>query len=139
MSHEVPRVALEQLHAARAAEKEQALYYRALAAVAEKRGHGADIEALNGLLADEQHHVSRLSARLVELGEQLRDVVPTLPGPPAYPQWRTVARAREQREIARYQDLLRQPLDADTAEMVQSFLAVEREHERHLGGKYTEA
>src|SRR5690606_27127888 len=62
------------LHDARAAEKEQALFYRALAALAEERGDTALSERLNGLHADEQHHLSRLTARLVELNEPLADL-----------------------------------------------------------------
>jgi len=81
------RDALEALHEARAAEKEQAAFYRRLAAEAEALGDDALAERLNGLHADEQHHLSRLTAR----------------------------------------------------SLVREILEVERQHERHLGGKWTGA
>jgi rubrerythrin len=128
------------LHEARALEKEQAQFYRVLSGLAEEQGRLEDVEALNGLLADEQHHLSRLSVRLVELGEELAPLSDAhLPSDAVYPSWQEVARIRERKEIARYQDILELELDAETKRMIQSFLAAEREHERHLGGKYTDA
>ena len=50
-----------------------------------------------------------------------------------------VARIRERKEVARYEALLEQDLDADTAHMIRSFLDTERQHEAHLAGKYTDA
>ena len=126
------------LRAARSAEKEQTLFYRALSSIAEARADEAEIEALNGLLADEQHHLSRLTVRLLELNQD----APTLEAetPPCdYDSWHSVARAREQAEIERYEQLLQQPLDQETAAVIRSILETEREHERNLGGKYTEA
>lgn len=127
---------LAHLHTARSAEREQSLFYRALATVAEQVGDAALSERLNGLHADEQHHVSRLSARLLELGEPLE----TLP-PPSLPEvglesWEPLARERERVEIERYQHLLSHPLDAHTAQMLTEFLEAERQHEHSLGGKY---
>jgi rubrerythrin len=123
---------------ARAAEKTQTLFYRALSAVAEARGAEADIEALNGLLADEQHHLSRLSVRLVELGAEIPNLAAETPDYD-YSDWRYDARVRERAEIERYERLLQQPLDEQTAAMLRGILAVERQHESNLGGKYTEA
>ena len=132
------RTAVELLDAARAAEKAQTLFYRALSVIAEERSASEDVEALNGLLADEQHHLSRLTVRLLELGATaapLDVATPTC----EYDEWRTVARAREQSEIARYQQLLEAELDSATENIIQSILEVEHQHERNLGGKYTEA
>ena len=128
------------LHEARILEKEQTLFYRRLSAEAELRGNMDDIEALNGLLADEQHHLSRLSVRLVELGEELEpldDV--TAPGAAVYPAWHEAARAREQSEVARYEEMLGLELDPETRQVIESILAAERQHEEHLAGKYTDA
>jgi rubrerythrin len=126
------------LHAARAAERQQALYYRALAAVAETAGDGLASERLNGLHADEQHHLSRLTARLLELGQ----VAPELPHEtPAVTldDWEHEARLREQGEVIRYEKLLALAPDEQTTHMIHEILAAERAHERELGGKWMEA
>lgn len=121
---------------ARHAEKAQALFYRGLSAEAERLGIDADIEALNGLLADEQHHLSRLMARLVESGVTVPE--PHIETPRCtYSEWRPHARARERQEIERYEQLLAESLDEATATTISSNLATERQHEAHLGGKYT--
>lgn len=130
------RATVVQLQAARAAEREHALFYRALAAAAEQAGDAHLSERLNGLHADEQHHVSRLSARLLELGEELE----SLP-PPSLPEvgledWEAFARESEKVEIERYEKLLHRALDTETAQMLAEFLDAEREHERSLGGKF---
>lgn len=130
--------AIRLLHEARTAEKEQTLFYRALTAVAEARGAERDSEALNGLLADEQHHLSRLSVRLVELGAEVFEPRAQTPEYD-FSDWRYEARLRERAEIARYERLLEQPLDAQTRGMLHAILEVERQHEANLGGKYTEA
>lgn len=131
---------LEALQQARAAEKEQALFYRALAAQAEEVADFAAVERLNGLHADEQHHLSRLSARLLELGQRLVDLGET--PPPAsgsFEGWEAEARARERTEVRRYELLLGLGPDARTAALLRDFLAVERHHESVLGGKWTQA
>jgi rubrerythrin len=128
------------LHEARALEKEQAQFYRVLSSQAEEQGNAADIEALNGLLADEQHHLSRLSVRLVELGEELAPLSDAhMPSDAIYDNWRDVARIRERKEVARYEEILKLDLDVDTARVIQGVLDVERQHEAHLEGKYTDA
>jgi rubrerythrin len=128
------------LHEARALEKEQAQFYRVLSAQAEEHNHTEDIEALNGMLADEQHHLSRLSVRLVELGEELAPLSDEhMPSEVVYPNWHEVARIRERKEIARYEALLQQNLDAETAVVIRGLLETERQHEEHLSGKYTDA
>ncbi len=127
---------LAALHDARAAEKEQALFYRALAARAEGQSERALAERLNDLHADEQHHLSRLTARLVELGEQVADLSALEPPPADLKDWEATARARERDEIARYEMLLAQVLDDDTRTMIAAFVEAERSHERELGGKW---
>lgn len=128
--------ALEQ---ARVAEKAQALFYRALAASAEERGDTDAAERLNGLLADEQHHLSRISARLLELGSAPGPLTAFLAGAPALNVWEAEARVREREEIARYEALLALPLDSRTRSMIEEFIAAERGHEAELGGKWMEA
>lgn len=129
-------VVIAALRAAARAEKEQALFYRALSVQAETdAGSPALAERLNGLLADEQHHLSRLMARLLELGAPVSglehdDPKPSLAG------WEAVARQRERAEIARYIALLELAPDARTATMISEFLAAERRHAEELGGKW---
>lgn len=135
----LPAAALAALHDARAAEKRQALYYRALASRAEDAGEETEAERLNGLVADEQHHLSRLSARLLELDERLADLSAERAAVPAEGEWETAARAREEEEVARYERLLEMPLDEHTAEMLRGFLEVERRHREALGGKWMRA
>lgn len=127
------------LHEARAAEKAQASYYRALAARAETAGSAQLAERLNGLHADEQHHLSRLSARLVELGEPLEALSDVGTAVPSLDVWESEARRRERAEIARYETLLRLRPDARTAALIGEFLNVERQHEVMLGGKWMRA
>jgi rubrerythrin len=124
---------------ARRAEKEQALFYRALAAHAEQAGDAAAVEDLNGLLADEQHHLSRLTARLLEADQPLPDLSDVQAPPVSYPDWHGQARAREQAEIELYEEMSRLQPDPDTAALIQDILRVEQHHALALGGKYTNA
>lgn len=128
--------ALRLLHEARLAEKRQALYYRALAAAAEDADDADMSERMNGLHADEQHHLSRLTVRLVELGEPVADlgaeIAPRVNGS----DWEREARARERDEIERYERLLREALDDRTRAMIEEFLVAERAHAGTLGGKW---
>jgi rubrerythrin len=130
---------LAELHAARSAERSQSLFYRALASMAEESEDADLAERLNGLHADEQHHLSRLSARLLEMGEKLADL-----GPPSLPEvgleaWESLAREREQVEIDRYTALLSQALDEQTNTMLSAFLDAEQHHAAALGGKWMDA
>lgn len=127
------------LEEARAAEKEQALFYRALAAEAEDRGDAAMSERFNDLHADEQHHVSRLSARLLELGSGLADIAGLTSQPVGMAAWEAAARAREEAEVLRYQRLLQGDLDAETRALLEEILDTERHHAAELGGKWTTA
>ena len=131
--------AVAALHAARTAEKDQALFYRALAAEAELINDEQAVERLNGLHADEQHHLSRISARLVELGEPLADLSAAVGTAVVLERWEAEARLREQDEVTRYEALLDLPLDARTKRMIHEFVEVERQHVRVLGGKWMQA
>lgn len=127
------------LEGARAAEKAQALFYRALAAEAEDRGDEAMSERFNELHADEQHHVSRLSVRLMEMGADMADIDNLQADTVGMDGWEPVAAAREQAEVARYEQLLQGALDADTRALLEEILDTERHHAAELGGKWTTA
>lgn len=128
--------AMQQLHEARLAEKRQALFYRALAAAAED-AHDADLsERMNGLHADEQHHLSRLTVRLVEFGQPVADLGAEVAPVARLHGWELEARARELDEIDRYERLLRHQLDAKTRAVIEEFLVAERGHAEVLGGKW---
>lgn len=124
---------------ARAAEKAQTLFYRHLAAEAEAADDALTAERLNGLLADEQHHLSRLTARLLELGQPVEDLADVEVPTAALEDWETTARARESEEIARYEAVPVDGMDDETRRLVAEILEVERTHERELGGKWTMA
>ena len=127
------------LEEARAAEKAQALFYRALAAAAEERGDGALSERLNELHADEQHHLSRLTARLLELGAAPADLSHVRADRVGLDDWEGAARAREREEVRRYEELAAAELDGTTAGVVREILETERHHAEELGGKWTTA
>ena len=130
---------LSLLSKGRELEKEQALFYLRLAAQAEEAGEQDFSERLNELHADEQHHLSRLTARLIELGVPLdslhgvRTPEVTLDG------WEDVARTREAAEVEWYQDALRHDLDDKTRIMLEGNLDAERHHHDTLGGKWMPA
>lgn len=130
------REMVAQLQAARVAERDQSLFYRALASEAERLGEATLSERLNGLHADEQHHVSRLSARLLELGEPLEPLPPPSMPEVGLEEWELLARERERVEIERYSGLLSHRLDDATGRMLQEFLDAERQHSQALGGKW---
>ena len=127
------------LEEARAAEKAQALFYRALAADAEARGDGALSERLNELHADEQHHLSRLTARLLEVGAAPADLAHVTAHRVDLGEWEAAARPRETDEVGRYEALLARELDAHTAAVLRDILETERHHAEELGGKWTVA
>lgn len=130
---------LEALAEARRREKAQTRFYRSLASAAEFTDAQDEAERLNALHADEQHHLSRLTARLLELGgrpDELRggldDV--TLDG------WEAEAAERESEEVRFYEDLLTSELaDPQTLELLEEILTSERMHREHLGGKWMPA
>jgi len=127
------------LNASRRVEKEQTQFYRALAAEAEIAGDSAVAERLNSLHADEQHHLSRLTARLIELGARPPDLS-DVRGPDAdLAHWEAAAADRERKEVANYEALLACDLDPETQRIVEEIVEVERHHAQELGGKWTRA
>ena len=127
------------LQRAREAEKEQAVFYRALAAAAEERGDAALAERFNDLHADEQHHLSRLTARLLELEAAPHDLAAESP-PFGLDGWEDAAAARERGEVVRYQGMLeRARPDEHTEALLREILDTERHHAAELGGKWTTA
>jgi rubrerythrin len=137
--NENSRVLLERLAEARRLEKAQTLFYRSLAAEAEDRGLASESERLNELHADEQHHLSRLTARVLELGGDPEDLRGGL-GAVELDGWEERARQREDQEIDFYQTLMDEGvLDEETRAVVEEIAESERQHRRHLGGKWMSA
>jgi len=129
------------LQEARSRERAQTLFYRLLAGNAEVAGDEAAAERINGLLADEQHHVSRLTARLLELGCHPVDQEGRVDasGRPALDAWEDAARLREEGEVAWYERALEVVTDDDTRAVFAEILASERHHREELGGKWMSA
>ena len=129
------------LEECRAREKKQALFYRKLAAGAESRGAGSEAERLNELHADEQHHLSRLTARLLELGGHPADLRLVLPSniDAVLEDWEGEARRRELEEVEWYEEVLRRRLDETTRGVVDEILTAERHHMAELRGKWMSA
>lgn len=130
---------VEQIEAARSAEKVQALVYRSLAARAEARGDTDLAARFHDLHADEQHHLSRLTARLLELGARPLDLGAMRAADLPVDGWESHVRQRELAEVERYTRLLEQDLDLETRDLLEEILAVERRHATELGGKWTMA
>lgn len=124
------------LEESRRREKAQTQYYRALASIAEGEGDGPVSERLNELHADEQHHLSRLTARLLELGEKPEDLSSAPREEVAYDGWEQVARNRELREIEWYEEISAVIDDPATRDVVLEILESERHHHEELGGKW---
>jgi len=127
------------LEEGRAREKEQTLFYRALAAEAEARGQENLVERLNALHADEQHHLARLTARVLELGGIPGEVGGATPELPGQGEWERVARAREEGEVGWYRRAVEGPTDPGTQALLQEILDSEEHHARELGGKWMSA
>lgn len=127
------------LEACRRAEKEQSLFYRRLASEAERREDLAVAERLHDLHADEQHHLSRLTARLIELGHAPADLGDVSAPTADAAGWEPVARSREEDEMRRYEALAAAEVDDQTRALAEEILEVERNHARELGGKWTMA
>lgn len=130
---------LRALAVCRQAEKEQALFYRSLASQAEEQGDESLSQRFHDLHADEQHHLSRLTARMVELGGQPPSLDGVRTQPAGLEGWETLARRRERDEVRRYEILLAQELDASTRALVDQIVEVEKRHAEELGGKWTMA
>ena len=119
-------------------ERAQALFYRYLAGDAEIAGDEVASERLNALLADEQHHVSRLTARLLELGERPDEAVDA-PEVPALDAWEIVARCREEDEVRWYEEAVEVIEDGPTCGVLREILASELHHRDELEGKWMPA
>ena len=131
---------VERLAEARRREKARTRTYRSLAAAAEDAGQPEASERLNGLHADEQHHLSRLTARLLELGGIPEHLPGGLVDDVRLAGWERDARALEAEEIAFYEAFLDEPfVDGETREILEEILASERLHLEHLGGKWMPA
>lgn len=132
-----PLIAL--LEKLRQAEKEQALFYRALASIAEEE-EPTEAHRFHDLHADEQHHLSRLTARVLEVGGRPVDLSATRVDSGVLESWRGAVAAREQEEIRRYREALQiVGEDATTSALLTEILEVEELHARDLGGKWTMA
>ncbi len=129
--------AIEQLEALRRAEKEQALTYRGLAARAEAAGDPVLAQRFHDLHADEQHHLSRLTARVLELGGRPLEIQPAPIANIAIGAWEEPVRQMEAAEIDRYRQFLRGDLDTDTRTLIETIAEVEAHHASELGGKWT--
>lgn len=120
-------------------EKEQTAFYRVLAAAAEEAGEEELAERLNALHADEQHHLSRLTARILELGGE----VPEIPTAPPYGEglegWEERARVREGDEVRWYEEAREEGVDPESRRILEEILESERHHARDLGGKWMPA
>lgn len=127
----------QQLEEIRAAEKAQASRYRQLAALAEAEGDEPTAQRLHDLHADEQHHLSRITARLVELGHTPVELISTIDPSLALDDWEAESRRLETAEVARYEALLRADLDPTTRALAEQILEVERLHRDQLAGKWT--
>ena len=119
-------------------ERAQAFFYRILAGEAEVAGDAPTAERLNDLLADEQHHVSRLTARLLEMGERPTDERDA-PDVPELASWEPVARVREEDEVRWYEGATQKVRDEETLAMLREILASERHHRDDLSGKWMPA
>ena len=127
------------LEEGRQRERAQALFYRFLAGDAEAAGDARAAERLNELLADEQHHVSRLTARIIELGEKPATTEVTAPDVPPLPRWEAVARPREEDEVRWYTQAIQRTDDPPTRGVLKEILASERHHRDELAGKWMSA
>lgn len=133
---------VEILERSRAREKRQTLFYRALASQAELGGDPEAAERLNELHADEQHHLSRLTARMLEVGEVPVDLARAERPTVELEGWEEEAREREEDEVAWYERLLEEELgelDETTRTVLEEILSSERHHRRDLGGKWMPA
>jgi bacterioferritin (cytochrome b1) len=133
------RQLLELLGELRRAEKEQALVYRALAARAELDEKPELAQRFHDLHADEQHHLSRLTARMLELDGKPPDLSSLKPPAASLEDWESVIRTREAAEIDRYRSVPASELDGVTRDLLEEILSVEEHHARELGGKWTVA
>ncbi len=127
------------LQEARRRELGQAAFYRLLSGDAAHGGDTEVAERLNELLADEQHHVARVTARILELGgtPEGGEAVPRVA--PSLEAWEAEARRREEDEVAWYEDVLDAVEDPGTRSILSEILESERHHREGLAGKWMPA
>lgn len=131
---------MDRLAEARRRERERTRLYRSRAAAAEDAGDAEASERLNGLHADEQHHLSRLTARILELGGTPEELPGGLVAGIQLDGWEADARGEEETEVAFYESLLEElGLDDTTRGILEEILDSERQHLEHLGGKWMPA
>jgi len=128
---------IARLEIVRRAEKEQSMAYRSLAALAEGRGDLELAQRFHDLHADEQHHLSRLTARILEFGGRPVDLEDVSTPAAGLGDWQSYVRNREMNEIERYTELLAMKLDDTTRSLIEDIAAVEAHHLADLGGKWT--
>ncbi len=127
------------LQESRRREKAQTTFYRGVASQASEEGDDGTQERIHGLLADEQHHLARLSARVLELGGDPEALEVPSVAPVSLIGWEGEARRRETEEVAWYSKLRAEALDPVTRALLEEILDSERRHLEDLGGKWMSA
>lgn len=130
---------MNRLRDSRLRERDQTRFYRALATQAEESGDPEASERLFNLLADEQHHLSRLTARILELGGQLEEGGPPDESDTDLEGWEETARPRELGEVEWYEKLIKAETDEATRAVFLEILESERHHAEKLAGKWMSA
>jgi rubrerythrin len=127
------------LQESRRRERDQTVFYRALASRAEEAKDDPAAGRIQALLADEQHHLARISARILELGgTPARLPEPVLPDLHIVG-WEDDVRSRELGEVEWYVAALEEELDPETRKLLGEILESERRHARELNGKWMSA
>jgi rubrerythrin len=127
------------LQEARLRELDQAIFYRLLSGGAAYAGDAAAAERFNELLADEQHHVARLTARILELGGSPQGEGAAPGVAPPLDAWEAEARRREEAEVTWYESVLGVVEDPETRSVLSGILESERHHRESLAGKWMPA
>lgn len=127
------------LEEGRRMEKGRTVKYRALASLAERGGETEASERLNALHADEQHHLSRLTARILELGAGPEELPRGADAPVGLEGWEDAAREEEAREVEWYEAQIARVKDPETGRILREILDSERFHLTHLAGKWMRA
>jgi hypothetical protein len=145
---------VEALESLRALSKQQAALYRLLAGYAEDAGNPELAQRFHDLHADEQHHFSRLTARVLELGakpgridedrlaggalgEIERSGIPF--GVGIFAGWEELVRRLEEREMGDFRSFPLEKADGKTRVLIEEIIAVEAHQFAELGGKWTKA
>ncbi len=127
------------LEEGRRREKARTLFYRVLAVEAGAADDAPAEERLNELHADEQHHLSRLTARLLEMGLHPRALERMAPPEAPWPRWEDAAREGEVEEVRWYEAAVEAVDDPETRALLEEILESERHHAAELRGKWMSA